>query len=74
MNQVLCLRLAAILHHARMDLPARSVKLVQGRGRAELQLKASWAHQHPRTLHLLHEESEKWAHQGDRALVIQLVD
>jgi exopolyphosphatase/guanosine-5'-triphosphate,3'-diphosphate pyrophosphatase len=74
MNQVLCLRLAAILHHARMDLPARSVKLVQGRGRAELQLKASWAHQHPRTLHLLQEESEKWAHQGDRALVIQLVD
>ena len=74
MNQVLCLRLAAILHHARMDLPERLVKLVQGRGRAELQMNKTWAHQHPRTLHLLQEESDKWARQGDRKLVIQLID
>jgi exopolyphosphatase/guanosine-5'-triphosphate,3'-diphosphate pyrophosphatase len=74
MNQVLCLRLATILHHARMDLPARLARLEAGRGRTELHLKGGWARQNPRTLHLLGEETEKWSRQGDRALVVKLID
>ena len=74
MNQVLCLRLAIILHHARMDLPARLARLEAGRGRTELHLKGGWARQNPRTLHLLGEETEKWSRQGDRALVVKLID
>ncbi|HET6787136.1 MAG TPA: Ppx/GppA phosphatase family protein, partial [Aquabacterium sp.] len=72
MNQVLCLRLAAILHHARLDLPPRLAQLKQGRGRTELTLQRRWAEQHPRTLHLLAEESARWSQHGDRQLIIHL--
>lgn len=74
MNQVLCLRLATILHHARMDLPPRLARLQAGRGRTELHLQGAWARQNPRTLHLLAEETEKWARQGDRTLTVRLID
>lgn len=74
MNQVLCLRLAIILHHARMDLPPRLARLHAGRGQTELHIKGGWARQNPRTLHLLSEETEKWARQGDRVLVVSLIN
>jgi exopolyphosphatase/guanosine-5'-triphosphate,3'-diphosphate pyrophosphatase len=72
MTQVLCLRLAGILHHARLDLPPRLAALRPERARAQCQLQASWAQQNPRTCHLLEEESHRWNGQGDRRLVIQL--
>lgn len=73
MQQVLCLRLAVILHHARTDLPARVARLEPGRGRATLLLQRSWAEQHPRTRHLLEQEAALWSRQGDRELAIQLL-
>ena len=74
MTQVLCLRLAVILHHARIDLPPTLAKLRANRGRAELLLQRRWAQQHPRTQHLLEEEAQHWARQGDRQLHVLLVD
>jgi len=73
MQQVLCLRLAVILHHARTDLPARVARLEPGRARATLLLQRRWAEQHPRTLHLLEQEATLWSRQGDRELAIQLL-
>lgn len=72
MNQVLCLRLAIILHHARIDLPEAVAQLQLGRGRCDLLLQPLWAEQNPRTLHLLHAEAEAWRRQGDRQLTISL--
>lgn len=73
MSQVMCLRLALILHHARMELPPRIASLQRGpRGRARLLLSRKWAQAHPRTLHLLDEETRRWAGQGDRALEVVL--
>jgi exopolyphosphatase / guanosine-5'-triphosphate,3'-diphosphate pyrophosphatase len=68
MTQVLCLRLAAILHHPRTDLPARLGALQPCRGGVELSLPKRWANQHPRTCHLLAQEALLWAAQGDRQL------
>ncbi|MDE2402438.1 MAG: Ppx/GppA family phosphatase [Burkholderiales bacterium] len=74
MRQVLCLRLATILHHARTPLPSKVAQLHPGRGRATLTLQGKWAHQNPRTLHLLDEEARRWATQGDRLLLIKIED
>ncbi|CAH0348625.1 Exopolyphosphatase [Aquabacterium sp. CECT 9606] len=71
MNQVLCLRLASILHHARTALPANVAQLRTSRGKAVLTLDEQWAQQSPRTMHLLTEEAQRWANQGDRTLVIK---
>src|SRR5690606_29342201 len=74
MQQVLCLRLAVILHHARTDdLPTRAARLDPGRERATLLLQRRWAEQQPRTLHLLEQEAQLWSRQGDRELTIQLL-
>ena len=73
MSQVLCLRLAIILHHARMELPEQVASLQPARsGKVKLVLARSWALQHPRTLHLLDDEVRRWAGQGDRTLEVTL--
>ena len=73
MSQVLCLRLAIILHHARVDLPARMVSLQRVRGKIKLVINKRWAIEHPRTLHLLEEEVRRWGAQGRRQLDMSLV-
>jgi len=73
MSQVLCLRLAIILHHARIDLPPKVAVLQRGRGKTRLVLSRKWALLHPRTLHLLDEETRRWAGQGDRQLDIAFI-
>ncbi len=72
MAQVLCLRLAIILHHARMDLPANLVHIQKGRTRTRVTLPKLWAERHPRTLHLLQEEARRWEANGPSGLDIQL--
>jgi exopolyphosphatase/guanosine-5'-triphosphate,3'-diphosphate pyrophosphatase len=72
MSQVLCLRLAIILQHTRIDLPPKIATLQGGKGQSKLVLERKWAQQHPRTLHLLEEETRRWAGQGDRRLSIAL--
>ena len=73
MSQVLCLRLAIILHHARVDLPPRMVSLQRVRGKIKLVINKRWAIEHPRTLHLLEEEVRRWGAQGRRQLDMSLV-
>lgn len=73
MTQVLCLRLAGIMHHARVDLPAKLASLHNMRGRTECQLPERWGLQHPRTCHLLQEECQRWQDRGDRRLVMRWV-
>jgi exopolyphosphatase/guanosine-5'-triphosphate,3'-diphosphate pyrophosphatase len=72
MAQVLCLRLAIILHHARIDLPEQVATLQPSPGKARLLLDGEWARTNPRTLHLLEEETRRWATQGDRQLEVAL--
>ena len=72
MTQVMCLRLAIILHHARVDLPPKLVELRRARGRLQLQLSQRWAQEHPRTLHLLNEDCRRWLAQADRRVEVVL--
>lgn len=73
MSQVLCLRLAIVLHHARTTLPTKLASLRAARGKTVLELPASWASQHPRTMHQLEEEAARWTNHGGRPLTIQLI-
>ncbi len=73
MSQVMCLRVAIILHHARTDLPAQVATLHKGRAsRMKLVLSKAWAQGHPRTLHLLEEESRRWAAHNSLQLEVNL--
>jgi exopolyphosphatase / guanosine-5'-triphosphate,3'-diphosphate pyrophosphatase len=58
--QALCLRLAALLCHARTDLRAGAVKLKSRGLQAQLRVDAPWAADHPRAIHLLREEASLW--------------
>lgn len=59
--QVLCLRLAVLLCHARSTVePARVTLKATGQS-AVLTLDPAWAQEHPRTLHLLREEVAAWS-------------
>lgn len=69
--QVMCLRLATILCHARSDVPAAVPQLSRSGRSALLQLQASWAETHPRTLHLLNEEVDTWSRSGVLRLALQ---
>lgn len=68
---VLCLRLAALLCHARSDIPPRVVALKRTADGAELRLDAAWAAGHPRTMFLLGEEVRAWERSGRLALQVQ---
>ena len=68
MAQVLCLRLAIILHHARIDQPAHVAQIIKARTRCRVNLDANWAQQQPRTLHQLQEEVRRWNAAGPHAL------
>ena len=72
MSQVLCLRLAVILHHARVDLPTNLVAIQKGRTRHRVQLPKAWAEQHLRTLHLLQEETRRWDTHGPSGVILDL--
>lgn len=67
---VLCLRLAALLSHARSDVPERVAALHRTPAGAELRIGAAWAAGHPRTMHLLNEETRAWERSGRLALAV----
>ena len=70
--QVLCLRLATLLCHAR-SLPARDALSLRRRGRvATLSAPSHWAEAHPRTLFLLQEEQAAWARTSALELVLDV--
>ena len=62
--QVLCLRLAIIKCHARGEVDAAALRLERDGSVAELAFPAGWSEAHPRTRHLLDEESAMWARAG----------
>jgi exopolyphosphatase/guanosine-5'-triphosphate,3'-diphosphate pyrophosphatase len=63
--QVLCLRLAIVKCHARGEVsPDALVLRRSGAASAHLEIGAAWAAENPRTLHLLHEETDAWARGG----------
>jgi exopolyphosphatase / guanosine-5'-triphosphate,3'-diphosphate pyrophosphatase len=60
-HQLLCLRLAVILCHARRDPELRGLQL-EGRGQAvRLSLPPAWTRSWPQSAHLLREEVVAWA-------------
>lgn len=59
--QLLCLRLALILCHARIDVPADVLRLSAQGQQAWLGIAPAWAASHPRTMYLLQEEIQAWA-------------
>jgi exopolyphosphatase/guanosine-5'-triphosphate,3'-diphosphate pyrophosphatase len=59
--QLLVLRLAVLLCHARIALPAGVARLVVSDRTARLTLDPQWAEAHPRSMHLLREETLAWS-------------
>lgn len=62
--QLLCLRLALILCHARADIPLEALQLTAQGPQAWLGVAPEWAAAHPRTLFLLQEEITAWERVG----------
>jgi exopolyphosphatase / guanosine-5'-triphosphate,3'-diphosphate pyrophosphatase len=63
--QVVCLRLAVIICHARVDVNLQDIQLNQtSANQAQLLLSPDWKITHPRALHLLQQESENWKRSG----------
>ncbi len=59
--QLLCLRLAVIVCHARDEVAAGAITLQLDGTRPVVALAPQWAETHPRAMHLLREEIEAWA-------------
>jgi exopolyphosphatase/guanosine-5'-triphosphate,3'-diphosphate pyrophosphatase len=68
--QLLALRLAVLLCHARCAPDEPLPTLAADGRRVQLRLPAGWGERHPRTLHLLAAEAEAWARVG--ALQLQM--
>jgi exopolyphosphatase/guanosine-5'-triphosphate,3'-diphosphate pyrophosphatase len=66
--QVLCLRLAVIECHARGDVDMHALRLELRDGIVSLAWDDGWGVAHPRTLHLLRQETDAWARTGVLAL------
>jgi exopolyphosphatase/guanosine-5'-triphosphate,3'-diphosphate pyrophosphatase len=58
--QLLCLRLGVIKCHARGQVDADAMRIKRNGAVAELSFAAGWAETHPRTRHLLGEETALW--------------
>jgi len=68
--QVLALRLAVIKCHARGLVDTKALRLRHDGKLARLAFRSIWADRHPRTMHLLREETEAWARQELPRLVL----
>jgi exopolyphosphatase/guanosine-5'-triphosphate,3'-diphosphate pyrophosphatase len=69
--QVLCLRLAIVKCHARGDVDPAVLALARQGQSAVLGFDPAWAESHPRTVHLLREETEAWTRGGTLKLVLR---
>lgn len=61
---LLCLRLAVILSHARDDVAPEVLSLRVDAGQPMVALAPAWGESHPRALHLLRGELDAWARTG----------
>lgn len=59
-QQLLCLRLAVILCHARRDPDVRGLRLAGSGGQWSLLVPPAWAASYPQSAHLLREETVAW--------------
>jgi exopolyphosphatase / guanosine-5'-triphosphate,3'-diphosphate pyrophosphatase len=59
-HQLMCLRLAVILCHARRDPDLRGMKLRRSAREVSLAVRADWPEAFPQSAHLLREESLAW--------------
>jgi exopolyphosphatase/guanosine-5'-triphosphate,3'-diphosphate pyrophosphatase len=64
--EIVALRLAVILCHARADVRLPAWRLATGRTWVELGIDAGWLTHHPLTQHLLDEETAQWSKVGIR--------
>ncbi|MFZ5521377.1 MAG: exopolyphosphatase [Pseudomonadota bacterium] len=69
--QVLALRLAIILGHARVAVDDEVIRLRATGRSVRLEMPADWADRHPRTLFLLDEEAQAWALSGALKLAVR---
>jgi exopolyphosphatase/guanosine-5'-triphosphate,3'-diphosphate pyrophosphatase len=68
--QLLALRLAVIECHTRNEIEPRALRLNRDGRTAALRFARDWPASHPRTLHLLREESQVWARQNSLRLAV----
>jgi len=68
--QALCLRLAVVVCHARAGVDHHALALRRRASTALLAVPGDWARAHPRTMHLLGEESAAWARGGPLRLEV----
>jgi exopolyphosphatase/guanosine-5'-triphosphate,3'-diphosphate pyrophosphatase len=68
--QAMCLRLAIIACHARGDVDPQVLRLRRDGSMAMLALPPEWVQTHPRTIHLLREESLVWERSGPLSLQV----
>ena len=68
--QVMALRLAVIKCHARGAVDTKALRLKRDGRSARLAYRSAWADGHPRTVHLLREESDSWSRQDSPKLVL----
>lgn len=69
--QALCLRLAIIKCHARIDVNSQALSLRRHGTQALLTLPRGWAEANPRTAYLLQEEAAVWERSGVLSLLIK---
>jgi exopolyphosphatase/guanosine-5'-triphosphate,3'-diphosphate pyrophosphatase len=60
-DQVLALRIAIVLCHARRDPAPGQLQLARNDGGWLLAIDAPWVHAHPQSMHLLREEERAWS-------------
>ncbi len=60
-KQLLCLRLAVLLCHARKDPDIDAVRLSYARRQFRFESARGWAQQYPQSAWLLHEEADHWS-------------
>jgi exopolyphosphatase/guanosine-5'-triphosphate,3'-diphosphate pyrophosphatase len=68
--QVLCLRLAVIVYHARADQAGPVLSLTRDGRNATVSWPADWVESNPRTLFLLREEALAWSRSGSLSLLV----
>lgn len=69
--QVLCLRLAVIVCHARGDIDTAGLALRRHGSEAQLSVPGGWAQSALRTLYLLREEVQAWGRSGPLRLALR---
>jgi len=69
-SQLLCLRLAVLLCHARRLPDLQGLRLSQDGDGARLAVGTAWAEAHPRSMVLLQEEAAHWSRIGQRFEVV----